>query len=42
MICVDGVWLIDSEGNCVLDGMVGFWCMNVGYGWDSFVDVVVC
>ncbi|SDS50316.1 putrescine aminotransferase [Halopseudomonas sabulinigri] len=28
----EGVYLWDSEGNKVLDGMAGLWCVNVGYG----------
>jgi len=28
----DGVWLEDSEGQRILDGMAGLWCVNVGYG----------
>jgi putrescine aminotransferase len=28
----EGVWLEDSEGQRVLDGMAGLWCVNVGYG----------
>ncbi len=27
-----GVTLTDSEGNEILDGMAGLWCVNVGYG----------
>jgi len=27
-----GAWLEDSEGNRILDGMAGLWCVNVGYG----------
>ena len=27
-----GVWLKDSEGNRIIDGMAGLWCVNVGYG----------
>jgi putrescine aminotransferase len=27
-----GVWLTDSAGNEILDGMAGLWCVNVGYG----------
>ncbi len=27
-----GSHLIDSEGNRILDGMAGLWCVNVGYG----------
>ncbi len=28
----EGVWLEDSEGARLLDGMAGLWCVNVGYG----------
>ncbi|GAB4372264.1 MAG: aspartate aminotransferase family protein [Kiloniellaceae bacterium] len=28
----NGVWLEDSEGEKILDGMAGLWCVNVGYG----------
>ena len=28
----DGVWLEDSEGAKILDGMAGLWCVNLGYG----------
>ena len=28
----EGCWLWDSEGNRILDGMAGLWCVNVGYG----------
>ncbi len=28
----EGVWLTDSEGHRILDGMAGLWCVNVGYG----------
>ena len=28
----EGVYLYDSEGNRLLDGMAGLWCVNVGYG----------
>jgi putrescine---pyruvate transaminase len=27
-----GVYLHDSEGQRILDGMAGLWCVNVGYG----------
>jgi len=27
-----GVYLTDSEGETLLDGMAGLWCVNVGYG----------
>ena len=35
----EGVWLTDSEGNRILDGMAGLWCVNVGYGRDSMAEV---
>jgi putrescine---pyruvate transaminase len=28
----EGVYLYDSDGNRILDGMSGLWCVNVGYG----------
>ena len=28
----EGAYLTDSEGNRILDGMAGLWCVNVGYG----------
>jgi putrescine---pyruvate transaminase len=28
----DGVYLWDSDGRQLLDGMAGLWCVNIGYG----------
>jgi len=28
----DGAFIYDSEGNEILDGMAGLWCVNAGYG----------
>src|ERR687898_1556997 len=28
----DGAWITDTDGNRYLDGMLGLWCVNVGYG----------
>ena len=28
----EGVYLWDADGNKLLDGMAGLWCVNVGYG----------
>ncbi|MCW1843817.1 aspartate aminotransferase family protein [Prosthecomicrobium hirschii] len=36
----DGVWLWDSEGNKLLDGMSGLWCTNVGHGRPEIADAV--
>lgn len=34
----EGVHLWDSEGQRILDGMAGLWCVNVGYGREELVD----
>lgn len=36
----DGVWLWDSDGNRLLDGMAGLWCVNVGHGRQEIVEAV--
>ncbi len=33
----DGVYIWDSEGNKILDGMAGLWCVAIGYGRDELV-----
>jgi putrescine---pyruvate transaminase len=34
-----GVWLTDSEGHKIIDGMAGLWCVNIGYGRTEMGDV---
>ena len=34
----EGVYLWDSEGHRILDGMAGLWCVNVGYGREELVE----
>jgi putrescine aminotransferase len=34
----EGCHLIDSEGNRILDGIAGLWCVNVGYGRAELVE----
>ena len=34
----DGVFITDSDGNQILDGMSGLWCVNIGYGRDELVE----
>ena len=34
-----GVWLTDTEGNKIIDGMAGLWCVNIGYGRTELGDV---
>ena len=36
----EGVWLTDTEGNRIIDGMAGLWCVNVGYGREEIVEAV--
>ena len=33
-----GVYLTDSEGARILDGMAGLWCVNLGYGREDMVE----
>ncbi|MEO7494995.1 MAG: aspartate aminotransferase family protein [Massilia sp.] len=40
MVRGDGIYLWDSEGNKILDGMSGLWCVNVGYGRTSMSEAV--
>jgi putrescine---pyruvate transaminase len=40
MVRGEGVYLWDSEGNQILDGMSGLWCVNVGYGRTSISEAV--
>ena len=32
IVKAEGCYLYDSEGQQILDGMAGLWCVNVGYG----------
>src|SRR5690606_37061323 len=34
----DGVYVYDVDGNRILDGMSGLWCVNVGYGREELVE----
>ena len=35
----DGCFIHDADGNKILDGMAGLWCVNVGYGRAELADV---
>lgn len=37
----EGVWLTDSDGNRILDGMAGLWCVQVGHGRKEIADAVL-
>jgi putrescine aminotransferase len=32
IVRADGAFIYDADGNEILDGMAGLWCVNVGYG----------
>lgn len=34
----EGVYIYDADGNKILDGMSGLWCVNVGYGRQELID----
>ena len=36
----EGVWLEDSEGERIIDGMAGLWCVNVGHGRTRIADAI--
>lgn len=36
----DGIWMWDSEGNRILDGMAGLWCVNIGHGRQEITEAV--
>lgn len=37
----EGVYVWDSDGNKILDGMAGLWCVNVGYGRRELIDAAI-
>ncbi|MFN3293606.1 MAG: aminotransferase class III-fold pyridoxal phosphate-dependent enzyme, partial [Gemmobacter sp.] len=38
MVRAKGVFLTDSNGNEIIDGMAGLWCVNVGYGREELAE----
>jgi putrescine---pyruvate transaminase len=40
IVRAEGVYLWDSEGNKIIDGMSGLWNVNVGYGRQEIIDAV--
>ncbi len=36
----DGIYMTDTEGNKLIDGPAGMWCVNVGYGREEIADVI--
>jgi putrescine aminotransferase len=39
IVRADGAYIYDSEGNRILDGMAGLWCVAVGYGRRELAEV---
>ena len=35
----EGIYLWDSDGKKILDGMAGLWCVNVGYGREKLARI---
>lgn len=35
----EGCYIHDGDGNRILDGMAGLWCVNIGYGRTELADV---
>jgi putrescine aminotransferase len=40
MVRGEGIYLWDSDGKHIIDGMSGLWCVNVGYGRTSITQAV--
>jgi adenosylmethionine-8-amino-7-oxononanoate aminotransferase len=40
MVRGEGIYLWDSDGHKIIDGMSGLWCVNVGYGRTSITQAV--
>ncbi|MFC0401081.1 aspartate aminotransferase family protein [Paraburkholderia rhizosphaerae] len=38
IVKAEGVYLWDSDGNRIIDGMAGLWCVNAGYGRKELAD----
>ena len=34
----DGIYIWDSDGNKIIDGMAGLWCVNIGYGRKELIE----
>lgn len=36
----EGMYVIDSDGNRLLDGIAGLWCVNIGHGRKDMADAI--
>lgn len=40
IVSADGAYVTDSEGNKLIDGIGGLWCVNVGHGRREIIDAI--
>ena len=40
IVAAKGAYVTDSEGNRLIDGIGGLWCVNVGHGRDEIIDAI--
>ena len=40
IVAAKGAYVTDSEGNDLIDGIGGLWCVNVGHGRDEIIDAI--
>ncbi len=36
----EGIYVYDSDGNKMIDGPAGMWCLNIGYGRDEMAEAI--
>ena len=36
----EGIYLTDTEGNRLIDGPAGMWCVNIGHGNDEMAEAI--
>ncbi len=36
----DGIYVYDTDGNRLIDGPAGMWCVNIGHGRDEMADAI--
>lgn len=40
IVSAEGAYVTDSEGNRMIDGIGGLWCVNVGHGRQEIIDAI--
>ncbi len=36
----NGIYVNDSDGNRLIDGPAGMWCINIGHGWEEMAQAI--